>query len=156
MRVHTVLTSLVSLVLHYEISAPQDTLDKKKTLKLSSCSIFPWGISSQQSLSPCNTGTDLDHLLHYDTMYGSSCESGLQGNYSLHLQGKVSQVDTSFYLCPLSRASCYFSPATGIAALVRAKCLHWTICTLFSVSFFMTDWLCLSSISHFDVPLLHN
>ena len=72
--------------------------------------------------------------------------------YSLHQQGKVSPVDISFYLCPLSRAGCYFSPGTGIAVLVRAKGFHWTICTLFSVSFFKTDWLCLSSIAHFTVP----
>jgi hypothetical protein len=62
--VHIVLTSLVALVLDYEISAPQDTLDKKKTLKVSSCRIFSWG-TSQHSLPPWNTGTDLNHLLHY-------------------------------------------------------------------------------------------
>jgi hypothetical protein len=43
-------------------------------------------------------------------------------------------------------------PGTGIAVLVRASGFHWTICTLFSVSFFMTDSLCLSSIAHFALP----
>ena len=81
--------------------------------------------------------------------------------YSLHLQGKVSQVDISFYLCPLWRAGCYFSPGSEIAVLVRAKGFHWNICTLFSVSLFMTDWLCLALRAHFAIPFyitshLHN
>jgi hypothetical protein len=60
--VHTALTSLVSWVLGYGILAPQNTLDMKKTLKFSSCRILSWGISSQHSLAPWNTSTDLDHL----------------------------------------------------------------------------------------------
>jgi len=67
-RVHTVLTSLVAPVLGYGISAPQDTLDMKETVEVSSYRIFSWGISSLHSLPPWNTGTDLDRLLHYDTM----------------------------------------------------------------------------------------
>ena len=35
-------------MLGYEISAHQDTLDIKKSLEVSSCWIFSWGISSQQ------------------------------------------------------------------------------------------------------------
>jgi hypothetical protein len=55
-------------------------------------------------------------------------------------------------LCLLPRAGFHFSPVTGIAVLVSAKGFHWTICTLFSVSFFTTERLCLSSIAHFAVP----
>lgn len=49
-RVHIVLTSLVAPVLGYEISAPQDTLDIKKSLKVFSCKDFFLGdFSSAQS-----------------------------------------------------------------------------------------------------------
>jgi hypothetical protein len=61
-----VLTSIVAPVLGYGISAPQDTMDIKMT-GFSSFRIFSWGISSQHNLPPWNTGTYLDHLLHYDT-----------------------------------------------------------------------------------------
>jgi hypothetical protein len=75
-----VLTSLVAPVLVYEISAPQDTLNIKETLEVSSCRIFSWGISSQHNLQPWNTGIDLDSFLHYDTMKSGSCVSGLEQN----------------------------------------------------------------------------
>ena len=42
-NVHTVLMSLVAPVLGYEISAPQGTLDIKKTPKISICKIFLGG-----------------------------------------------------------------------------------------------------------------
>ena len=78
-NVHTVLMSLVAPVLGYEISAPQGTLDIKKTPKISICKIFLEGFLLN-SLPQRNTCSNLNCLLHHDTMYSCSCISELQRN----------------------------------------------------------------------------
>ena len=71
-HVHIVLISLVALVLDYEISAPQDPLDIKKTLKVSLSPpkegvlrIFhPKNPTASAAFEPVNLGTESQHATH--------------------------------------------------------------------------------------------